>query len=154
VAIISAFDIRIEGIDYISMDKFFKEFLGEEFEDNIKDEALIKNIKSVYRDYLELKHYDFIVNSLVEIISTTKYVFDIHIDSPKLQGLLMHIGCLIQKLLNREERNKCKNLNVVLSRHQDIVIYLKQAVKVLEEKLQIEFSDDDLANIVEIITNL
>ncbi len=154
VAIISAFNLKIEGIDYISMDKFFKDFMGENFEENIRDEILIQNIKIVYKDYLEIKHYDFIADSIVEIISTIKYVFEIHIDSEKLQGLLMHIGCLIQKLINREETNICKNLSIILSRHQDIFKYLQEALNSLEKELNIKFSDDDVANIVEILINL
>ncbi|ERI94884.1 Sigma-54 interaction domain protein [Clostridiales bacterium oral taxon 876 str. F0540] len=154
VAIISAFNLNIEGIDYISMDKFFKDFMGENFEENIKDEMLIQNIKIVYKDYLELKQYDFIINSLVEIISTIKYVFEIHIDSEKLQGLLMHMGCLIQKLINKEETSTCKNLTIILSRNQDIFKYLQESLNNMEEKLDIRFSEDDLANIVEILINL
>ena len=154
IAIISAFDLKIEGIDYISMDRFFKEFMGEELEDNLKDETLIKNIKSVYRDYLELHEYEFIANSLVELISTAKYVFDVHIDSEKLQGLLMHIGCLIQRLLNREGTDKCKNLSIILSRHQDVYNYVEDSLRILEERLNIRFSKDDIGNIVEIIINL
>lgn len=154
VSIISAFDLKIEGIDYIPMDKFFKEFMGEDFEERINDEKLIKNIKIVYKDYLELEQTDYIVNSFMELISTMKYLFDIHLDSEKLNGLLMHFGCLIQRLINREDREGCRNLELILSRHQDIFGYLESGVKDLEENLKIKFAKEDLGNIVEILINL
>ncbi|GLC29685.1 sigma 54-interacting transcriptional regulator [Clostridium omnivorum] len=154
VSIISAFDLKIDGIDYIPMDKFFKEFMGEDFEEHINDEKLIRNIKSIYMDYLELEHADYIVNSFMEIISTIKYVFEIHLDSEKLNGLLMHFGCLVQRLINREERDKCRNLDLILARHQDIYIYLKDGLRDLESTLEIEFDSNDLGNIVEILINL
>jgi len=154
VSIISAFNINMEGINYMPMDRFFKEFMGEDFENHIKDENLIMNIKIVYKDYLELEDGEYIVNSFMELISTMKYVFDIHLDSEKLNGLLMHFGCLIQKLINREETEGCRNLEHILSRHQDILNYLREGTQDLERTLDIKFSDDDLANIVEILINL
>jgi transcriptional regulatory protein LevR len=154
VSIISAFDLKIDGIEYIPMDKFFKEFMGENFEDHINDEKLIKNIKTVYRDYLELERADYIVNSFMEIISTMKYVFEIHLDSEKLNGLLMHFGCLVQRLINREERERCRNMELILSRHQDIYNYLRDGLKEIEATLAIEFESNDIGNMVEILINL
>lgn len=154
VSIISAFDLKIDGIEYIPMDKFFKEFMGEDFEDHINDEKLIKNIKTVYKDYLELEQADYIVNSFMEIISTMKYVFEIHLDSEKLNGLLMHFGCLVQRLINREEREQCRNMELILSRHQDIYNYLRDGLKEVETTLEIEFGSNDIGNMVEILINL
>lgn len=154
VSIISAFNLKIEGIDYMPMDKFFKEFMGEDFEEHIKDDKLIKNIKTVYKDYLELKDADYIVISFMELISTLKYSFEIHLDSEKLNGLLMHFGCLVQRLINREDRESCRNLELILSRHQDIFEYLESGLKDLEERLKIKFTQDDIGNLVEILINL
>ncbi|PPK48627.1 sigma 54-interacting transcriptional regulator [Clostridium algidicarnis] len=154
ISIISAFDLKIEGIHYIPMDKFFKEFMGEDFEEHIKDEKLIKDIKNVYKDYLDLQKADYIVNSFMELLTTMKYLFGIHLDSEKLNGLLMHFGCLIQLLINREEREGCNNLELILSRHQEIFKYLQDGLQDLEETLKIKFTEDDLANIVEILIKL
>ena len=154
VSIISAFDLNIEGIDYIPMDRFFKEFMGEDFEGHIKDENLIKNIRIVYKEYLELESEEYIIKTFMELISAMKYSFDIHISSEKLHGLLMHFGCLIQKLLNKESRDKCRNLGIVLSRYNELFNYLKTGLFELEEKMEIKFSDDDIGNISEILINL
>ena len=154
VSIISAFDLKIEGIHYMPMDKFFKEFMGEDFEEHIKDEKLIRNVKIVYKEYLELEQAEYIVNSFMELLATMKYLFDIHLDSEKLNGLLMHFGCLIQRLISREEREGCNNLELILSRHQEIFKYLESGLKDLEETLKIKFTQDDLGNIVEILIKL
>lgn len=154
VSIISAFDLKIEGIEYISMDKFFKEFMGENFDKDFRDERLIKEIKVVYRDYLDLEQADFIVSGFMRLIYTMKYMFDLHLDSEKLNGLLMHFGCLVQRLLNMEDTEKCRNLELILSRHSDIFSYLKEGLKDLEGKLKIKFSNVDIGNLVEILINL
>lgn len=153
VAIISAFDLKIKDIKYIPLGKFFKEFMGEDFEEYISDEKLIEDIKTVYRDYLELEDGDYIVNSFMEIISTMKYTFDIYMDSEKLNGLLMHFGCLVQRLINKEDTPKCKNLKVILSRNGDVFNFLKLGLEDLTKRLKITFSEDDLTNIVEILKN-
>lgn len=154
VSVISAFNINIEGIEYISMDKFFREFMGEDFEDRIRDEQLIRNIKIVYKDYLELENSDFLVNSFMQLLSSMKYLFDIHLDSDKLNGLLMHFGCLVQRLINFEDREQCKSLSIIKARHYDISSYLKDGLKPIEGKFNINFSEDDIGNIVEILINL
>jgi transcriptional regulatory protein LevR/transcriptional regulator with AAA-type ATPase domain len=153
-AIVSAFDLKIEGIEYISMDRFFKEFMGESFEESIRDEELLKSIKVVYEDYLEIEQAEFILYSFMELLSTLTYAFDIHIDSEKLQGLLMHFGCLVQKLQNRESTSVCRDSNIVISRHQEIYNFLVDGMKEIEENVDIKFSMDDICNIVEILINL
>lgn len=153
VAIISAFNLDIKGIKYISLNKFFKDFMGEDFEEYISDEKPIEDIKAVYRDYLEIKDGDYIVNSFMEIISTMKYTFDIYMDSEKLNGVLMHFGCLVQRLINKEDTPECKNIEIILSRNRDVFSCLKLGLAKLEKMLKITFSEDDLTNIVEILKN-
>jgi transcriptional regulatory protein LevR/transcriptional regulator with AAA-type ATPase domain len=154
LAIVSPFNIKIQGIDYIPMDKFFKEFLDEDFDSYISDEGLLENMKTIYREYLDLHEAEYIVNNFIELISTIKYTFDIHLDSEKLNGLLMHFGSLIQKLLVREDTYKCRNLEIILSRHSDLFNYLKSGLKELEHEIDVSFSHEDIGNIIEILINL
>ncbi|WP_055667464.1 sigma-54-dependent transcriptional regulator [Desnuesiella massiliensis] len=154
VSIISAFDLKIEGINYISMEKFFKDFLGEDFEESENNAVILKNIKTVYKDYLDLPHGDFVAEEFMQAISTMKYIYGIHLDGEKLNGLLMHFGCLVQKLVNREERPKCRNINTILSRHYDLYAYLEGSLRGVKEKLDINFSQDDIGNILEILINM
>lgn len=114
----------------------------------------LKNIKVVYKDYLNIPEYNFIADTLLRLILKVKHKFNIPIDMGKMQGLFMHIGCLIEKLIIREERDKCKNLSIILARYQDIFNYIEKDLSSIEEKLSINFSKDDIGNIVEIIINL
>lgn len=153
-AIISSFNIRLPGIDYIPLDKFMEELMGEESRGSMRDEEVIKNIKTVYREYIDLEDPEFITDTFMELIHSIKYTHDIHLDSEKLNGLLMHFGCLIQILINREDRDRCRNKEIILSRYGDLYDYIKRGVHSIEKKYAIEFSEDDIANIVEILINL
>ena len=55
-------------------------------------------------------------------------------DSEKLNGLLMHLGCLVQRLINKEDTPKCKNIKIILSRNMEIVSCLKVGLKELENE--------------------
>lgn len=154
VAVISSFKINLPGIEYISIDKFFSSFIKEDFEHEVKDHEMLSNIKIVYKDYMELEQGDYIVDSFMDILSKLKIQFDIHLEREKLNGLLMHLGSLIQAIINKEETPKCKNIKIVISRHEDIFSYMKNALRSLEESLGIEFSNEDIGNIIEILINL
>jgi transcriptional regulator with AAA-type ATPase domain/transcriptional regulatory protein LevR len=154
VAVISAFNINLPGIEYISMDKFFKDFMGEDFEQGIKKDEFISNIKTVYKDYMELENSDEIVDGFMKIITQLKHIFDIHVDREKLNGLLMHFGSLVQAILNKEETPKCKNVQIITSRYEDIYNYLKDSLDSLGDTLEVTFCSDDVANILEILINI
>lgn len=154
VAIVSAFDIKIEGVDYMPMDKFFKDFLDDDFDSFLKDDSLLENMKTIYKEYLDLEDGEYIVNTFIELISTIKYNFDIHLDSEKLNGLLMHFGSLIQKLIGREDTYSCRNLQLILSRHNELFTYLREGLHELENRINITFSKEDIGNIIEILINI
>ncbi|WP_017413757.1 sigma-54-dependent transcriptional regulator [Clostridium tunisiense] len=153
-AVVSPFKITIPGITYIPMDKFFREFMDADFQDYISDESLLENMKTIYKDYLNLKDSEYMVNTLIQLITKIKYTFDIHLDSEKLNGLLMHWGALIQRLIEREETYKCKNLQTVLKRYGELFEVIRRGVMELEAKVNITFSDEDIGNIIEILVNL
>ncbi|WP_291574162.1 sigma-54-dependent transcriptional regulator [Clostridium sp. UBA4548] len=153
-AVVSPFKITIPGITYIPMDKFFREFMDTDFKDYISDESLLENIKTIYKDYLNLKDSEYIVNKLIQLITKIKYTFDIHLDSEKLNGLLMHWGALIQRLIEREDTYKCKNLQTVLKRYGELFEVIRREVMELEAKVNITFSDEDIGNIIEILVNI
>ncbi|MPM78731.1 hypothetical protein SDC9_125742 [bioreactor metagenome] len=153
-AVVSPFKITIPGITYIPMDKFFREFMDADFQDYISDESLLENIKIIYKDYLNLNDSEYMVNTLIQLITKVKYTFDIHLDSEKLNGLLMHWGALIQRLIEREETYKCKNLQTVLKRYGELFEVIRRGVMELEAKANITFSEEDIGNIIEILVNI
>ncbi|MCY6371877.1 sigma-54-dependent transcriptional regulator [Clostridium ganghwense] len=152
--IISAFDPEIKDIKHITMENFFKEVMGEEFHEFINDEEIVKGVKVVYKEYLNLEENDFLVDEFIKSLSTMKCIYGIHLDRDKLNGLLMHFGCLVEKLLNREETPKCKTLQLITSRYCELFNYLKESLQIIEFRLQIKFTDHDIANIVEILVNI
>ncbi|MCY6960060.1 sigma 54-interacting transcriptional regulator [Clostridium brassicae] len=152
--IISAFNPEVEGINYISIGDFFNEFMDKPIDVDAEENEVIKGIKAVYRYCLNLDNYEFITNKFVEILDHMKQEYEILIDIEKFNGLLMHFGCLIEKLVNREETGKCSNLQLILSRYSELFNTLKIGIVDIEEVLGIVIPDDELGNIIEILVNI
>lgn len=152
--IISAFDPQLEGIKYIPMDTFFREFAGEDFEEKINDENIFNTIRDVYKNHLNINNCDFIIKKFIEIISSMKCSHGIHMDKEKLMGLLMHFGCLLEKLINKEETRQCKNLSLILARYSSLFNSLEVGIEDIEKELNIRIPKDELGNIIEILVNI
>lgn len=152
--VISAFDPQLEGVEYIPIDRFFKEFVGEDFEEKVNDEDMISIINKVYKDHLNINNCDFIIRKFIKTVSNMKYSHGIYVDEDKLMGLLMHFGCVLEKLINKEETRDCKNLSLIKARYGDLFKDLKTSIKDIEENLNIEIPEDELANITEILVNI
>lgn len=152
--IISAFDPHVDDIEYIPMEIFFKEFSEEDIKDSASDEQMINDMKDVYRDCLSLNNHDFIVNKFVSIINKMKDSYGLHLDREKLSGLLMHFGCLLEKLRDKEDICKCKSMKIILSRYSDLFNMLKEGVVDIEKSLGVIIPDEGLGSIIEILVNI
>lgn len=153
LCIISAFNLNLPGIEYIPIDTFFKEFIGDKFRSEIEDEEYLHTIKSVYSEYLEIPNSEEVLDYFIETFLSMTYVYGINLDSEKLNGLLMHIGCLIQNILNHDETPKCERINIISSRQNEIFTFVENKLKLISNIINIEFSKDDIGNIVEILVN-
>lgn len=150
-AIVSPFAVNIEGVKYISMDSLFEEFL---YNNIFLDKNYVQNIITVYKDYLDINDADYIIDIFMNIIKYLINKFKIHIDNEKLNGILMHFGCLVEKLLNREDTPKCENTGLIKSKHYDIYEYFKIGLSDIEKRINVSFSDDDISNIIEMLISL
>lgn len=150
-AIVSPFAVNIEGVKYISMDSLFEEYL---YNNIFLDKNYVQNIITVYKDYLDINDADYIIDVFMNIIKHLINKFKIHIDNEKLNGILMHFGCLVEKLLNREDTPKCKNTELIKGKHYDIYECFKIRLSDIENRININFSDDDISNIIEMLISL
>ncbi|WDC84744.1 PRD domain-containing protein [Caloramator sp. mosi_1] len=150
-AIVSPFKIEIEGINYISLDSLFEQYYKGYINYTTSTGEFIKNLKIVFKDYLQIDEsgdlVDYIINMFDDLLNT----FKIHIDEDKLNGIIIHLGCLIEKLINQEETVKCENLEVIKNKHSEIYEHIKENLTIIERKFSIKFSDDDLCNILDMM---
>jgi len=149
LCVISAFKVDIPGIKYYPLDEFLKDYAPTEKE----NQELFKNMEIVYKEHLELPRGKEILNDFFTILEKISYKFGLHFDVEKTNGILMHLGCLTEKIISKEETPKCENINTVLSRNFEIYESLSLELKTIEKKLIIKYNDHDICNLIEILLN-
>jgi transcriptional regulatory protein LevR/transcriptional regulator with AAA-type ATPase domain len=152
--IIGAFNPEIEDIPYISLNQLFNNYFDTNLNGDLNNDNIIDKIKKVYKEYMNLDNNNYIVDSFMEILIYMKDNFDIQMDSDKFNGLMMHYGSLIEKIINKEDTPKCMKLEYIKTRHNKIFQQLKNQIVPIEKELNLEFSDDDLGNIIEIMLEI
>lgn len=150
-AIVSPFKIEIEGINYISLDSLFEQYYKGYINYTTSTGEFIKNLKIVFKDYLQIDESGDLVYYIINMFDDLLNTFKIHIDEDKLNGIIIHLGCLIEKLTNKEETVKSENLEVIKNKHYEIYEHLKEKLTIIERKFSIKFSDDDLCNILDMM---
>lgn len=152
--IVGAFDPQIKDIDFISLERLFEEYYGTDFAGFINNGNMIEKIKMVYKEYLNLTQYEYIADSFIETLIYIKDFCGIQVDGDKFNGVMMHYGSLIAKLINREDTPKCKKVEYIKMRYSNVYDILKDKFAVIEEKIEISFNDDDICNIIEILLEI
>ncbi|SHE38678.1 sigma 54-interacting transcriptional regulator [Caloramator proteoclasticus] len=152
-AIVSPFKIEIEGIKYISLDSLFEQYYKGYINYTTSSEEFKRNLTIVFKEYLQIDESDDLVDFIVNMFDNLLKTFKIHIDEDELNGIIIHLGCLIEKLINKEETVKCENKELIKNKYIEIYDYLKENLSFIERKFSIIFSDDDLCNILEMILN-
>ena len=66
-------------------------------------------------------------------------------------GLFMHIACAIGRIVNNEPMPISTKKNQILNKNKTLYNDLKEILKPLEKSMNIQFSDDEIAIIIEII---
>ncbi|MBZ4662741.1 MAG: hypothetical protein JG776_423 [Caloramator sp.] len=152
-AIVSPFKIEIEGIKYISLDSLFEQYYKGYINYTTSNEEFKRNLTIVFKEYLQIDESGDLVDYIVNMFDNLLKTFKIHIDEDKLNGIIIHLGSLIEKLINKEETVKCENIELIKNKYIEIYDYVKENLCFIERKFSINFSDDDLCNILEMILN-
>ncbi|WP_040212588.1 sigma-54-dependent transcriptional regulator [Clostridium polynesiense] len=149
ISIISAFKVEIPGIEYYPLDEFLKHYAPTPKENR----ELFKNMEIVFKEHLEIPQGKEILKEFYTILQSIAYRHGLHFDIEKTNGILMHFGCLTERIINNAETPKCENLNAILSRHFELYEYLSSRLKNIEDSILIKYSDDDICNLIEILVS-
>lgn len=154
LAIVSPFPVKIDGIEYISLENIFEDSVYKNINGETDSYNIKKSMKKIYTVYLELQNSDYLVDYILQFIQNVVKTYKIHIDNEKINGIMMHFGCLIEKLISREDTVQCKNTVIIKNKYLEIYKYFKSELSYIETLMNIRFSDDDICNLIEMIVNL
>ncbi|MGJ7044253.1 sigma 54-interacting transcriptional regulator [Thermoanaerobacterium thermosulfurigenes] len=155
LAVVSAFDPGDDTLKYISTTDVF---------DNRKLNSLKTMIDS--RDALET------IDNMKEIIAENvdidaeKYIKafkefylniaenNVTLDNDKIIGLILHLACAIERVLNGGELIRIKNCKTIIENNTSKYEMIKTAVKPVNEAFNVTLSDDECVSIMKIIYSL
>ncbi|ORX24644.1 transcriptional regulator [Thermoanaerobacterium sp. PSU-2] len=155
LAVVSAFDPGDDTVKYISTTDVF---------DNRKLRSLKAMIDS--RDALET------IDNMKEIIAENvnidagKYINafkefylniaenNVTLDNDKIIGLILHLACAIERVLNDGELIRIKNCKSIIENNTSKYEMIKTAVKPVNEAFDMALSDDEYVSIMMIVFSL
>lgn len=118
-------DVAVNDIDYDQMYEYFSEQLA-----NVDISKLKRHLRPAV---IKIKHL-------------------VHDTSPELEvGLFVHIACSIGRMINHEPMPINVKKDQILNKNKSLYNHIKDILAPMEKAMDVSFSDDELAIIIEII---
>ena len=154
--VIGAYNPELYGIPYIPISKLFDtspDKLDILLSLETAESVMSVNYDAIYA-YLQeqLEGFDFksLKEVLPKVIRQIKKI--VHgLSSDQEVGLFMHIACSIYRLQNENKSVKNGQTKHIILKNKRLYNDLKELLHLIEEEFCVEFNDDELANIIQII---
>lgn len=159
IAIVGTINPHFYGVPYISV----SDLIMFNCYDKIRD--LVKNAQVITEDMIKIKNqvFDAIKGKLRHIdVDEFKRYFDqfiksledalhIIIDKDTMVGLIFHVTCAIDALLDGKKTRECKNKKNMLHQYTVDIDKIKQTLATIEKVYSIDINLDEICFILQII---
>lgn len=157
---------NIEKIDFISVEELMmdegldhlcsimQEFLEEEevakFRSNIMKNFTLANIVN----HLTILNAEKVIDDVEEIVEEMEHGFDCELDTTRKAGLYIHISCLIERLILKNEINRVEHQDEMVQRNKEYLRIMKQAFSGVEMRYSVDVPDAELLYILNYFKNM
>lgn len=138
---------NIKFVDYQHLPKVYT--IHELFAEGDDDFDIIEYLTEQF----EIFNYDDLQNSLLPFVKKLEEIFEEPFTEDTRLGMLIHMGCLIDRLTKKQASAVNFNLDSIRTKYHDEFTMVSEASKKLESTFNVTFSDSDKATIIEIIIN-
>ena len=138
---------NIKFVDYQHLPKVYT--IHELFAESDDDFDIIEYLTEQF----EIFNYDDLQNSLLPFVKKLEEIFEEPFTEDTRLGMLIHMGCLIDRLTKKQASAVNFNLDSIRTKYHDEFTMVSEASKKLESTFNVTFSDSDKATIIEIIIN-
>ena len=138
---------NIKFVDYQHLPKVYT--IHELFAEGDDDFDIIEYLTEQF----EIFNYDALQNSLLPFVKKLEEIFEEPFTEDTRLGMLIHMGCLIDRLTKKQASAVNFNLDSIRTKYHDEFTMVSEASKKLESTFNVTFSDSDKATIIEIIIN-
>ena len=155
LAVVSAFDPGDDTLKYISTTDVFDNRKLSSLKAIIDSkDALdtIDNMKEIIAENVDIDAEKYI-NAFKEFYLNIAEN-NVTLDNDKIIGLILHLACAIERVLNGGELIRIKNCKSIIENNTSKYEMIKTAVKPVNEAFNVTLSDDECVNIMKIIYSL
>ncbi|MBC8587972.1 sigma 54-interacting transcriptional regulator [Paratissierella segnis] len=150
LAIISAVDIHVGLIPFISAIDIFSKGGEEILDDIIAESEMYDKIWDSLKDHLKYLNSDLIIKDLKYLLNGIEKKLNFRIGKDVKMGIALHICFMIDNLLSGEKTREFENLENFKSIYSNEVNIVRKEFMILKDNYEVEISDNEIAYIVKL----
>uniref|UniRef100_UPI00262EC8D5 sigma 54-interacting transcriptional regulator n=1 Tax=Clostridium sp. TaxID=1506 RepID=UPI00262EC8D5 len=152
IAVVGTVNMFIENIPFIPAPDILGGVGNNKINELIEIEENYIKIEDTLKNHIKVYDTDNIVGECRIIIKNIEKALNIYISEEVKTGIILHLAFMVDRIKSNKATNTIvKNINEIMDTYNKEYIFIKQALKVLEQKYEININHTELANIVEII---
>lgn len=152
IAVVGTVNMFIENIPFIPAPDIFDGNGIDKINELIDIEEVYIKIENTLKSHIENPGMETIVSECRLIVNNIEENLNIKIIEEVKTGIILHIAFMIDRLKNNKLTNTIvKDMNKIVEEYNKEYIIIKQALRPLEQKYEININDIELVNIVNII---
>ncbi|MBU5591900.1 sigma 54-interacting transcriptional regulator [Clostridium sp. MSJ-4] len=153
IALVGTVNMFIENIPFIPAPDILSGEGVKKINKLIEVEENYMKIDQSLKNHLNLDNVEDLVEDCRVIIRNTEEILSIIINEEAKTGIILHLAFMIDRIKNKNGTPIKEDINSMRDIYTKEFILIKQTLKPLEEKYDVNINDDELANIVKIIIN-
>ena len=159
LSIIGTRNPNVEGVDYIAIEELilnnhlnqlyqiFKMYLNDEeilqLQANILKNFTLSNVGN----HLTILNANKVLEDVEEVVSSLEQALDIKLAATVKAGLYMHLCCLIERLITRNEVLAYEGLDIFIQQRESFIAVMKSCFSVVEKRYSVELPNTEIAYI-------
>ncbi|MEG2171194.1 MAG: PRD domain-containing protein, partial [Erysipelotrichaceae bacterium] len=163
---IGTLDPEVNGLDFIPVEEliiykgvgkleqiiadYLKPNEVEKFRQNIMKNFTLSNIVN----HLTILNAEKIIDDVEEIVDILEEESKIVLDATRKTGLFVHISCLIERLILKNEISEVEGMDEEIKKHQDFITIAKLAFSGVEMRYSVEVPDAEIIYILNYFQNV
>ncbi|WP_032120519.1 sigma 54-interacting transcriptional regulator [Clostridium amazonitimonense] len=153
IALVGTVNMFIENIPFIPAPDILSGEGVKKINKLIEVEENYMKIDQSLKNHLNLDNVEDLVEDCRVIIRNMEEILSIIINEEAKTGIILHLAFMIDRIKNKSGTIIKEDINSIRDIYTKEFILIKQTLKPLEEKYDVNINDDELANIVKIIIN-
>lgn len=152
IAVVGTVNMFIENIPFIPAPDIFDGNGTDKINELIEIEEGYIKIENTLKSHIEISGIETVVSECRLIVNNIEEALNINIIEEVKTGIILHIVFMIDRIKNNKLTNTIvKDINKIVDEYNKEYIIIKQALRPLEQKYEININHIELANIVNII---